>query len=53
MIPMRPLLPRDPDNLPDAPEDGSSLPTWEDDRDYLADHWRDQHHEGLEMTEAL
>lgn len=53
MIPLRPLLPRDPDNRTDAPEDGSSLPTWEDDLDYLADHWKDQHYEGLEMTEAL
>jgi len=33
MIPLRPILDRAPDALPDAPEDGSSLPTWEDDRD--------------------
>lgn len=52
MIPLRPILDYAPDNYPDAPEDGSALPTWEDDRDYLADHWKDRYYEGLEMTEA-
>jgi hypothetical protein len=45
-MPHRPILDPPPWEVPDAPEDGTRLPSYEDDRAYLEDHWRERYDDG-------
>ena len=45
-MPIRPILDPPPWEVPDAPEDGTRLPTYEDDRACLEDNWRERYDDG-------